>query len=107
MYYTRKVMDGPKVAAHDKSVFSLTVSKASITAGVVVGLFLGYQLAVPFIPAMTWSATLALLFIPLQIRLENIIGRPSIAAGISMIVAAIIVVVPAIVVSTILLREAL
>lgn len=100
-------MDGPKVAAHDKSVFSLTVSKAIITAGVVVGLFLCYLLAVPFIPAMIWSATLALLFIPLQIRLENIIGRPSIAAGISMIVAAIIVVVPAIVVSTILLREAL
>lgn len=100
-------MDGPKVAAHDKFVFPLTVSKVILAVGVVGGLVLCYLLAVPFIPAIVWSATLALLFIPLQVRLEKIIGWPSIAASISICVAAIIVVAPAIIVSTILLREAL
>lgn len=51
-------------------------------------------LAAPFLSAMIWALALAVLFTPLQRRLERRIGKPSIAAGLSVALIAVLVVVP-------------
>ena len=64
------------------------------------GLYVCYLLALPFVSAFTWALTLAILFFPLQRRLEESWKHPGVAALISVLLAAIIVGVP-----TILLAE--
>ncbi len=59
------------------------------------GLFLSSRLAVPFLPALTWAVTIAVLFAPMHRWIESKVRRPGIAAGLSVFFVALIVVVPA------------
>ena len=59
------------------------------------GLYLCYLLAAPFLPALAWALALAVLFSPFQRWLESKLKRPSLAAGVSVLVIGLIVVVPA------------
>lgn len=58
------------------------------------GIYLCYLLAKPFIPALAGALALAVLFAPLHRRLESHVRRPSLAAAISIVVIALIVLVP-------------
>ena len=60
-----------------------------------IGLYLCYQVAVPFLPALTWAVALAVLFTPVQIRLEGRLKQPSLAAAVSVILIGLMVVIPA------------
>jgi len=63
----------------------------TLTAG---GLIICYLLAVPFIPALVWALAAAVLAMPLYRRLEARLKYPGAAAGISLILIALLVVLP-------------
>ena len=83
------------------------ISTTILIVGVSAGLFLCYLIAAPFVPAIVWSLTLALLFSPLQAYLERVMRSPSLAALLSVVIAALAVVVPAVIISGLLLGEAI
>jgi len=68
------------------------VSLALLTA---VGIYLCYRLAQPCIPSLVWAGALALLFTPLQQRMEARVKRPNLAAACSLVIIGLLVVVPA------------
>lgn len=70
------------------------------------GIYLCYQLTVPFLPALTWALALAVLFAPAHRWVEARLMRPSLAAAVSVMVIALIVVVPAVLVGGRLIAEA-
>jgi len=65
-----------------------------LLAATSLGIYLCYRLAAPFLPALVWAAALAVLFAPLQRRLELKLKRPGLAAAVSVLVIGLIVVVP-------------
>ena len=60
----------------------------------VLGIYLCIRLAAPFLPALAFALALAVLFAPLQQRLEAKLKRPTLAAIVSTVAIGIIVVVP-------------
>ncbi len=87
--------------------FRPTASTIILIAGVTAGVVLCYLIAAPFVPAIVWSVTLALLFTPVQVRLEHLVRSPSLAACLSVALAALVVVVPSVIISGLLLNEAM
>jgi predicted PurR-regulated permease PerM len=61
----------------------------------VVGIYICYKMAAPFFPAFAWALALAVMFVPLHRWLESKVKHPNLAATVSVLVAALIVVVPA------------
>lgn len=78
-----------------------------LTALVLIGLYLCYRLALPFLPAISWALALAVILSPLQRTLEAKWKRRNQVTAISLIVIAVIVVVPAIFVANRLIAEIL
>lgn len=72
----------------------------------IAGIYVCYLLAAPFIPAFAWALALAVLFTPLHRWLESKVKSPNLAATICVIVAALIVVVPAMFVAERIISEA-
>lgn len=66
-----------------------------LVSATALGIYLCYRLALPFVPALAWALALAVLFVPLQRRLEAKLKRPSLAAAIAVVLIGLIVVVPA------------
>ena len=66
-----------------------------LLAVTAIGLYLCYLMAVPFVPALTWALALAVLFMPLQRWLESRLRQPDVAAGVSVLLLGLTVVVPA------------
>lgn len=60
-----------------------------------LGIYICYLLAVPFLPALAFAMTFAVLFTPFQCWLERRLRNPSVAAFVCVFVIAISVVVPA------------
>ena len=60
----------------------------------VLGLYLSYRLALPFLSALVWALVLAVLFAPFHRWLESKLKHPSLAAAVSVLLAALIVAVP-------------
>ena len=60
-----------------------------------IGIYLCYRLAQPCIPSLVWAGALALVFAPLQQRVEAKVKSPSLAAAVSLIIVGLLVVVPA------------
>jgi predicted PurR-regulated permease PerM len=83
-----------------------TISNIGLTLGLVLGAVLCYLLAVPFLPAIVWSVTLAVLFSPLDARIGTRIRSPGLSAAVTVAVMTVIVIVPAILVAGTLLNEA-
>lgn len=73
----------------------------------VIGIYLCYQMAVPFLSVLAWALTLAVLFTPLQRWLESKLKLPSLAALISIMLIGPIVVAPAMFVGQQLVSQAL
>lgn len=100
-------MARPETSASETPEFLPDPSTLILIAGLTVGLVVCYRIAVPFVPAIVWSVTLALLFVPLQVRLEPLVRSPSLAAFLVVVMAALLVVVPTLAISGLLLNEAL
>jgi predicted PurR-regulated permease PerM len=83
-----------------------TISNTVLTLAVVVGLILCYFLAIPFLPAIVWSVTLGVLFVPLDARIRRSVRSANAAAAATVAIVAFIVVVPGILVVGSLLNEA-
>lgn len=62
----------------------------------VLGIYLCYKMALPFLAVVAWALTLAVLFMPLQNWLEAKLKRTGLAAFISIFLIGLIVVIPAI-----------
>jgi predicted PurR-regulated permease PerM len=73
----------------------------------VLGVYLCYLMAAPFISVIVGALTLAVLFTPLLRRLEAKFKNPSLAAIVSILIIALIVVVPAIFVGQQLVLQAI
>ena len=73
----------------------------------VLGVYLCYRMAVPFLSVLAWALMLAVLFTPLQRWLESKIKHPSLAAIVSILLIGAIVVLPAIFVGEQLVGQAL
>ncbi len=77
-----------------------------LMAVTLVGIYLCYRLAAPFFPALALALALAVLFAPLHRWLESKVKYPNLAAMICVLVAAVVVVVPAAFVAERILGEA-
>ena len=84
-----------------------SVTTILLITGVTAGIIFCLLLAAPFLPAIVWSITLALLFTPLQVYLEQLLRSPSLAACLAVAMAALLVVVPAVMISALLMVEAI
>ena len=71
----------------------------------LLGLYLCYRLALPFLPALAWALAFAVLFHPFQCWMESRIRHRNAASAISIILIALLVVVPAFFVINSLLTE--
>jgi predicted PurR-regulated permease PerM len=70
------------------------VQTVVLITAIAFGLYLCYRMALPFLPALTWAVALAILFAPLHRWLESKLQRASLAAAASVLLVALIVVVP-------------
>lgn len=84
----------PPHAALPKS--SAQIHALVLMALTLIGLYLCSRLALPFLPALAWALALAVIFTPFQRWLERRIRHPNRATSISIVVIAVIVVVPAV-----------
>lgn len=72
---------------------------------VLVSLAFGWIL-LPFYGAVFWAAVLAILFSPLQRRLqERFVGRPNVAALLTLLICLLVAVIPVIVITGMLVQE--
>ena len=83
----------------------LHVHTLLLMAVTVAGLYLSYRLAAPFVPAMAGALALAVLFAPLHRWLERRLGGGNLAAGLCVIVVALIVAVPVVIIASRLIDE--
>jgi predicted PurR-regulated permease PerM len=83
-----------------------TISNVVLTLALIIGLILCYFLAIPFLPAIVWSVTLGILFVPLDARIRRSVRSANASAAATVAIVALIVVVPGILVIGSLLNEA-
>lgn len=62
------------------------------------GVYLCYEIALLFLPALVWALTLAILFTPFQIWLELKLKRHSLASFVAVVAISLIGIAPAIMV---------
>jgi predicted PurR-regulated permease PerM len=77
-----------------------------LMAAAAFGVYLCYLMAEPFLPAVALALALAVLFAPLQRRLEVAIKHPSLAAAVVVSIVVVIVAVPATFVAQLLVEQA-
>lgn len=61
---------------------------------ILVGIYLCYKIALPFLSVLAWALTLAVMFTPLQCWLESKLKNPSFPSLISIILIGSIVIIP-------------
>ena len=77
-----------------------------LMAVTVAGIYFSYRLAAPFLSAFAWALALAVLFAPLHRWIKSKVKSPNLAATICVLVAALVVVVPATFVAERIISEA-
>ena len=65
-----------------------------LIAATLAGIYLCYMMTVPFFSSLTWALALTVLFIPLHRFIEAKVKKPNLAAILSVVVVALIVVLP-------------
>jgi predicted PurR-regulated permease PerM len=81
------------------------VQKVVLLLAIAFGSYLCYRMALPFLPALTWAVALTILFAPLHRWLEVKLQRANLAAAVSVLLVALIVVVPTTLLGQRLLQE--
>ena len=82
------------------------LGRYALAVASIMGIVLCFFIAKPFLGAITWALTLAILFSSFHARLEKVVRHPNIAALLSTAIVAIVVVVPAVFVVERLITEA-
>ena len=82
------------------------VQTLMLIVATALGGYLCYRMAVPFLAALAWALAFAVLFAPWQRWLESKLKHPSLAALASVLLIAVIVVVPAVFVGQQLVQQA-
>ena len=77
-----------------------------LLVAITLGIYICYQLTLPFLSPLTWSLALAVLFTPFQRRLEARLKRPGLAAFATVLLVGFVVAVPATFVGQQLIQEA-
>jgi predicted PurR-regulated permease PerM len=67
---------------------------ATLALATLAGVYVCYLLSVPFIPALVWALAATVLAMPLHRRLEARLKKPGLAAGISLLLIMLLVVLP-------------
>lgn len=65
-----------------------------LSAGAGIGLYLCYSLSIPFLAPLTWAVVLSVVVLPVHRKVEGLVGNGGIAALISVLTVAALVVVP-------------
>jgi predicted PurR-regulated permease PerM len=99
--------DTPGLASADAWVSPASVHTLAMLALTVVALYLCLRMTQPFMSALAWALALAVLAMPLQRWLESRVRSVNFAAALSVLAAAVIVVVPVILVTTSMVDEAI
>ena len=73
----------------------------------ILGIYLCYKIALPFLPVLVWALTLAVMFTPLQRWLESKLKHPNFATLISILLIGLIVIVPTLLIGEQLLVQVL
>jgi len=71
-----------------------TIRAFAVVVATLIGLYVCYLLALPFLAALTWALTVAVLGASLHRHVERVLRRPSLAAGVSVGVLATIIFLP-------------
>lgn len=66
----------------------------ALLCGTFFAAYICYRLAMPFLSPLAWALCLAVLLLPLHKRIKGLIQPASVAAGVSVLVAGLIVVAP-------------
>ncbi len=74
-------------------------SRIALGSFVLIGLVLCYLITAPFVPALVWSVTLAVLFAPVEAILRTRLRARALSVSVTLMLAAIMVVAPVILVS--------
>jgi predicted PurR-regulated permease PerM len=82
------------------------LSVIALLTATALAIYLSYLLIRPFLPALAWALALVVIAIPVHRRLERWIKRSSIAAGISVTLVTICIVLPTLIIGLMLAREA-
>ncbi|WP_296676851.1 AI-2E family transporter [Novosphingobium sp.] len=77
-----------------------------LTAALILGFIICFYMTRPFLPALVWAITLAMLFAPIEARLRRKFGKPTLSASLAMVLAAVIVVAPVLFIVGALLNKA-
>ncbi|HEY9056224.1 MAG TPA: hypothetical protein VIN77_03655, partial [Aurantimonas sp.] len=77
-----------------------------LAAATIAGFVICVLLAAPFLGALTWALTLAILFAPLHAKIEAALTWPNVAALMSVLIVALLVAAPAIFVVERLVEQA-
>lgn len=82
------------------------LKRSALALAAIAGILLCLLIAWPFLGAITWALTLAILFSPLHVRIEKLVKHPNIAALLSTAIVIVVVIVPAVFVVERLITEA-
>src|SRR4030095_260361 len=84
----------PRATATDDWASRDHVHALVLIAATAIGLYLCFRLAAPFLSPLAWALALAVMFAPLQRRLEEKLHRPGVSALLTVIVVILIVFIP-------------
>src|SRR5215210_1121382 len=77
-----------------------------LTLATALAFYICYRLALPFLPAITWALALAVIAHPMYKRIAGRVARPSLAAGLSVVIIAVLIVTPGILIAQRLVSQA-
>jgi predicted PurR-regulated permease PerM len=71
-----------------------TIRAFFVLSATLIGLFVCYLLALPFLAPLTWALTIAVLAAPLHAGLERRLRRPNVSAAVTVSWLALVIVIP-------------
>ena len=77
-----------------------------LAAGTAIAFYLCYLLVRPLLPTLAWALALAVIAYPLHAWVANRIRHPNVAAGLAILMVAVVIVAPSIFVTERLVRQA-
>jgi predicted PurR-regulated permease PerM len=98
--------DAARMIADDRHAGRGLVGTLVLAAAAIVGIVVCALLAEPFLGAITWALALAILFVPFHAHVERKVKHPNLAAGITVLIIVLLVIVPAAFLTERLVEEA-
>lgn len=66
-----------------------------LAAATAIAIYLCFEIVRPFVPAIAWALTLAVAIFPVHARIERRVKQPSLAAALTVVLVAAIIIAPA------------